>query len=31
MDFVMDNRIPFMIYIGESEIKENKVKIKVLI
>ena len=25
----MDNRIPFMIYIGETEIKENKIKIKV--
>jgi len=30
MDFVMDNRIPFVIYIGETEVKENKIKIKVL-
>lgn len=28
MDFVMENRIPFVIYIGENEVKENKVKIK---
>merc|ERR1711957_45812 len=28
MDFVMDNRIPFVINIGENEAKEGKVKIK---
>ena len=29
MDFVMENRVPFVIYIGETEVKENKIKIKV--
>lgn len=29
MDYAMENKVPFIIYIGESEIKENKVKVKV--
>jgi histidyl-tRNA synthetase len=29
MDFASDNRIPFVIFIGENEVKDNKVKIKV--
>ena len=28
MDYVLNNRIPFMIFIGENELKENKLKIK---
>ena len=28
MDYAADNRIPFLIFIGESELKENKIKIK---
>lgn len=29
MDFVLDNRVPFIIFIGENEVKEGKVKVKV--
>ena len=29
MDFAIDNKVPFIIYIGESEVKENKLKVKV--
>lgn len=29
MDYALDNRIPFIIFIGENEVKENKIKIKV--
>jgi hypothetical protein len=29
MDYAFDNRIPFIIFIGETEIKENKIKVKV--
>lgn len=28
MDYAVENRIPFVIFIGENEIKENKVKVK---
>ena len=28
MDYAVSNRIPFMLFIGENELKENKVKIK---
>jgi len=28
MDYANDNRIPFVIFIGENEIKENKIKLK---
>ena len=28
MDYAVSNKIPFMIFIGENELKENKVKIK---
>ncbi len=28
MDYANENRIPFMIFIGEDEVKENKVKVK---
>ena len=28
MDYVVNNKIPFMIFIGENELKENKIKIK---
>jgi histidyl-tRNA synthetase len=28
MDYACDNRIPFIIFIGENEIKENKIKVK---
>ena len=28
MDFAVNGRIPFMMFIGENELKENKVKIK---
>ncbi len=28
MDYVVNNRIPFIIFIGENELKENKLKIK---
>ncbi len=30
MDFVIDNKVPFIIYIGETEVKENKLKLKVI-
>lgn len=30
MDYVIDNRVPFIIFIGENELKENKIKIKCL-
>ena len=30
MDFAVDNRVPFIIFIGENEVKENKIKIKCL-
>ena len=29
-DYATSNRIPFVIYIGENEIKENKIKLKML-
>jgi threonyl-tRNA synthetase len=29
MDFAIDNKVPFIIYIGENEVKENKLKVKV--
>ena len=29
MDYAIDNRIPFIIFLGENEVKENKIKIKV--
>jgi histidyl-tRNA synthetase len=29
MKYTLENRIPFMIFIGENEIKDNKIKIKV--
>lgn len=29
MDYAFDNRIPFIIFVGENEIKENKLKVKV--
>lgn len=29
LDYALENRIPFMIWIGEDEVKSNKVKIKV--
>ena len=28
MDYAQENQIPFLLFIGENEIKENKVKIK---
>lgn len=28
MDYAVDNRIPFIIFIGENEVKENKIKVK---
>ena len=28
MDYAVDNRIPFVIFIGENEVKENKIKVK---
>ena len=28
MDYVVNNKIPFMVFIGENELKENKIKIK---
>ena len=28
MDYAINNKIPFMVFIGENELKENKVKIK---
>ena len=28
MDYAVENQIPFLLFIGENEIKENKVKIK---
>ena len=28
MDYVVNNKIPFMIFLGENELKENKLKIK---
>ena len=28
MDYAVENRIPFIIFIGENEIKESKVKVK---
>ena len=28
MDYVINNKIPFMVFIGENELKENKLKIK---
>ena len=30
MDYAVNNRIPFMVFIGENELKENKIKIKCL-
>ncbi len=30
MDFALDNRVPFIIFIGENEVKEGKVKVKVI-
>src|SRR5262245_1272697 len=30
MDYSVDNRIPFIIFIGENEVKDNKVKVKCL-
>jgi histidyl-tRNA synthetase len=30
MDYGLNNKIPFMIFIGENELKENKIKIKCL-
>lgn len=30
MDFAIENKVPFIIYIGENELKENKLKIKVI-
>ena len=30
MDYIVENRIPFAVFIGESEIQEGKVKIKCL-
>ena len=29
MDYAIENRIPFIIFLGENEVKENKIKIKV--
>lgn len=29
MDYAVDNRIPFVIFLGENEVKENKIKLKV--
>ena len=31
MDFAIDNKVPFIIYIGENEVKENNLKVKVII
>ena len=28
MDYTINNKIPFMVFIGENELKENKIKIK---
>jgi histidyl-tRNA synthetase len=28
MDYACDNRIPFIIFIGENEVKENRIKVK---
>jgi histidyl-tRNA synthetase len=28
MDYACDNRIPFIIFIGENEVKEKKIKVK---
>ena len=28
MDYAVNNRIPFMVFIGDNELKENKIKIK---
>ena len=28
MDYTVNNKIPFMVFIGENELKENKLKIK---
>lgn len=30
LDYGLNNKIPFLIFIGENELKENKVKIKCL-
>ena len=30
MDYAVNNRIPFIVFIGENELKENKIKIKCL-
>ena len=30
MDYIVENRIPFAVFIGENEIQEGKVKIKCL-
>lgn len=29
MDFATNNKVPFVIFIGENEVKENKIKVKV--
>jgi histidyl-tRNA synthetase len=29
-DYALENQIPFVVYIGEDEIKENKVELKCL-
>ena len=28
MDYTLNNKIPFIVFIGENELKENKLKIK---
>jgi histidyl-tRNA synthetase len=28
MDYAVDHRVPFIIFIGENEVKENKIKVK---
>lgn len=30
MAFALDNRVPFIIFLGDDEIKENKIKLKIL-
>jgi histidyl-tRNA synthetase len=30
MDYAINNKIPFLLFIGENELKENKIKIKCL-
>jgi len=30
LDYGLKNKIPFLIFIGENELKENKIKIKCL-